>query len=287
MPSLRRKHLFSSLKLSSPTEKVTGTAEPSSTQSSPTSSRNSSPVSPIDSSISTPATSFSSLENHSSCNIDPDDFFARFRGDIDISDSLPTASTLVEAGEIPIFDADGKGRPFKSLYSGDTAIGERQLILFVRHFYCGACQSYLKALTDSIDRATYFSMPTPTSITIIGCGSPRMIPYYRSTTGTPFTIYADPSRALYKALHMSWSLNIGPSRPDYMKDISPPAWLAGQVKQIARNEAALKFRGGNWLQIGGEFLFQDGEVRWCHRMRNYRDHTEVRVLRRVLEIDED
>lgn len=149
-----------------------------------------------------------------------------------------------------------------------------------------ACQAYLKALTSSIDPQTYFSMAVPTSIAIIGCGSPTLIPHYKSVTGTVFPIYADPSRQLFKGLGMSRTFDIGSRRPEYMKDISPPAWLAGQVKQVSQVPGfRQKFRGGNPMQVGGEFLWQDGRVRWCHRMRNYRDHTEMEVLRKVLEID--
>lgn len=71
------------------------------------------------------------------CGIDPDDFFTQFRDDIDVSDELPSRETLQKAGELPIYDAQGNSRPFKSIYSGDDVIGERQLVLFVRHFYCG------------------------------------------------------------------------------------------------------------------------------------------------------
>ncbi|EON63521.1 hypothetical protein W97_02749 [Coniosporium apollinis CBS 100218] len=271
----------------------------------------------------------------SACTLDPEDWFSRFRGDLDISDELPSKKTLREAAGIPIFAADGTSRAFGSLYEGDNVIGERQLVLFVRHFYCGACQAYLRALTKSITLQTYFTMSIPTSIIIIGCGSPNLIPHYKAQTGCPFPIFADPSRKLYKVLGMSWTLDMGP-RADYMvdregKEINELKWVSGQIKdwavvgagkgtplpdpasmsrpqsrhkaltdaereaEEARAKAEKKkklarrnmFKGGNMLQIGGEFLFRDGEVEWCHRMKNYRGHADIQVLRRVLEIDDD
>ena len=129
-------------------------------------------------------------------------------------------------------------------------------------------------------------MSIPTSIVIIGCGSHELIPHYRKVTGTHFPIFAEPSRRLFKKLGMSWSLDIGNKRPEYMKDIAPPAWLAGQIKQIAQTKGLKKFKGGHWLQIGGEFLFSEEEVIWCHRMKNYRGHSEIAVLRRMLEIED-
>ena len=170
-------------------------------------------------------------------------------------------------------------------------------------------------------------MAIPTSIIIIGCGSPNLIAHYKAQTGCPFPIFADPSRKLYKVLGMSWTFDIGP-RADYMvdkegKEISEIAWVSGQVRdwakvgagkgtllqesrpgsrqkmgtdETAASEARAErkrlarrnmWKGGNMLQIGGEFLFRDGEVEWCHRMKNYRGHADIQVLRRVLEIDDD
>jgi len=139
---------------------------------------------------------------------------------------------------------------------------------------------------------------------------------------------------------MVLSVNIGMKRPEYMKDISPVAWAAGQLTTIRhgvkarqaelnkskmeaserrKRQAALDndvaqldaieeqqatdamsaasddklairkrdvVKGGNIFQIGGEFLFEEGEVVWCHRMKNYRNHAEVSVIRRMLELDD-
>lgn len=279
--------------------------------------------------------------------VEPDEWFARFRSDDDqydpITDECPDRATLAAAYNIPIYASDGTPTPFGQLYHQATATHTRQLVIFIRHFYCGACQAYLKAISDNITMQEYFSIPIPTSIVVIGCGSPELIPFYKLKTGCPFPIYAEPSRALFKRLGMTLSVNIGMKRPEYMKDISPVAWAAGQLttirrgvkarqqelnktkleaserrrrqaeldKDIAQLEAmeeeestrsiaassfggedkiAIRKRdvvkGGNIFQIGGEFLFEEGEVVWCHRMRNYRNHAEVDVIRRVLELDE-
>ena len=37
--------------------------------------------------------------------------------------------------------------------------------------------------------------------------------------------------------------------------------------------------------MGGEFIFEDGRVTFCHRMKNTRDHAEIPVLRRELGLD--
>lgn len=77
-----------------------------------------------------------------------------------------------------------------------------------------------------------------------------------------------------------------------MQDIKFTKWQVGQFQQVGRelkNKEGIRkrdvFKGGNLMQIGGEFLFDGGEVVWCHRMRSMRDHAEVGVVRRVLELD--
>lgn len=229
--------------------------------------------------------------------VSPDDWFARFHSDDDIgglvSDECPDRATLAAVQDIPIYNAEGKPIPFGSLYDPSTATHQRQLVIFVRHFYCGACQAYLQALTQSITMREYFSIPIPTSIIVIGCGKPDLIPHYKTFTNCPFPMFAEPSRELFKKLGMSPILNPGTQRPEYMKDISTAAWGLGQIKTM---NGSLKdpdgirkrdmIRGGNPFQIGGEFLFEDGQAIWCHRMKNWRNHAEIKVLRRLLELDE-
>lgn len=42
------------------------------------------------------------------------------------------------------------------------------------------------------------------------------------------------------------------------------------------------FKGGDYSQNGGEWVFVDGHLEWCHRMQNTRDHAEVAELGKVL-----
>ena len=37
--------------------------------------------------------------------------------------------------------------------------------------------------------------------------------------------------------------------------------------------------------MGGEFIFEDGRVTFCHRMKNTRDHAEIPVMRRELGLE--
>lgn len=214
-----------------------------------------------------------------------DHMFEQLQDQTQLSDNLPDAKAMELAGDIPIFDSEGNSRSFKSIYSGELAIGEQQMVLFVRHFYCGACQAYIKALCKSITLQTYFTLPVPTSITIIGLGSPKLINSYRNATGTQFPIYADPTKRLYKALGMSWTLRTGP-RVDYMKGINEYQWIKGQYKQVRDEQYGLRGKGGNIFWVGGEFMFKDEKPVWCHRMKNYRGHSEIETIKRLLGVEE-
>jgi hypothetical protein len=209
------------------------------------------------------------------------------------TDECPDGATLAAVRHVPLYDAEGNSLTFGSLYDPEKAAHQRQLILFIRYFYCPACTLYVKALTDGITMHDYFRIPTPTSIIIIGCGQPDLIPHFKNFTGCPFTIYADPSRQLFKKLGMRVSLSIGRERPGYMGDLG---LLSSSREEIRRITKSLKdpnglrkrdlLRGGNPMQIGGEFLFENGDVLWCHRMTTYRNHAEVGYLRRLLQLDE-
>ncbi|GAM89951.1 hypothetical protein ANO11243_079910 [Dothideomycetidae sp. 11243] len=213
------------------------------------------------------------------------DWFAQFDGELDISDDPPSRDALEEAGDIPVFDSAGNQRAFKSLYTVGDVVGSRQLIIFIRHFYCGACKAYIDALINTINAGAVADMPLPTSISIIGCGKPELIRHYKATTQCPFPIFADPSRRIFKLLGMRISFNVwGTKRPEYMRNLKTTAWMAGQLRDVRSVEPHKRYMGGNLLQIGGEFLFQDGEIAWCHRMRNYRGHAEMGVIKRILDV---
>jgi hypothetical protein len=78
---------------------------------------------------------------------------------------------------------------------------------------------------------------------------------------------------------------MGPKAPEYIKGESMVGLSWGGVKQYLKTGWKAK-DGGDWRQIGGEFLFvKQGEgwvCEWAHRMRNTRDHAEIGELKEVL-----
>ena len=210
----------------------------------------------------------------------------------DDTDECPDGATLAAVQQLPIYDEEGNSHTFGSVYHPDKTTHQRQLVLFIRYFYCPACTSFVKALAEQITMQNYFSIPVSTSIVIIGCGQPDLIHHFKNFTGCRFTIYADPSRELFKKLGMNLSLRVGRQTPEYMGGLGLLASSKEELKTIRKSlrdpEGLRKrdlLRGGNPMQIGGEFLFENGEVVWCHRMTTYINHAEIRQLRRLLQLD--
>ncbi|KAI9802684.1 MAG: hypothetical protein M1825_002706 [Sarcosagium campestre] len=212
----------------------------------------------------------------SACELDPSG--PGVQGDMAVSDKLPTKKDIERIADLVVLAADGSSRPFKSLYSGE-GVAQRVMVVFIRHFFCGNCQNYLRELTESINPDSLLSLSVPTFIAVVGCGSPELIPMYTETTNCPFPIYADPSKKIYDHLSMGRTLALGP-KPDYQRKSVLANGLASAWQMLRSGKAG--FKGGDYNQVGGELLFDKGEVTWCHRMRNTRDHTEVRELRRIL-----
>jgi len=106
---------------------------------------------------------------------------------------------------------------------------------------------------------------------------------YTETTGCPFPIYADPTRKLYDTLGMTRTLDLG-KKPEYTN----AGLFATTVQSIVQGLKSGRqvMNGGDYKQVGGEFLFENGQVIWCHRMRNTRDHAEIPELRKLLGLDD-
>lgn len=65
--------------------------------------------------------------------------------------------------------------------------------------------------------------------------------------------------------------------------------VKGAVKSIwqgiSTGREALK--GGDFKQVGGEFLFEEGQCVTVHRMRNTRDHLEIEDVRALVGLGEE
>lgn len=151
------------------------------------------------------------------------------------------------------------------------------------------CQAYVSSISKELAPS---ALPQDTTITIIGCGYPDLIPNYIQATKCAYPIYTDPTGQIYNALHMTSTLDLGPRAPDYNKQGVFVTSVKSALQVFAWKGGRQVNRGGSWTQVGGEFLFQriknqdlgmeDWSVGYCHRMRNTRDHMETDQMRRLL-----
>lgn len=80
---------------------------------------------------------------------------------------------------------------------------------------------------------------------------------------------------------MTRSLDLGPTKPDYVQSGIVAGTLKSMGNMIKAGTGGLK--GGDYSQNGGEWVWDEqGKLEWCRRMRNTRDHAEVREVEGVL-----
>lgn len=243
-----------------------------------------------------------------------------FEGELATNNDLPSAETLNKIENYIVLDRHGKSHPFKTLYTGSN-VARRVLIIFVRHFFCGNCQEFLRSLSEAITPEALLRLPVSTFIAVIGCGDPALIDMYVNETGCRFPVYTDPTRPLFDALGMSKTLQLG-TKPAYMRRSMMHSIVGSIVQGVKQIPTGNVLKMGDQRQVGGEFLFEprdiltpvstprdekakpisafeeaeergpdhDGNeekrVTWCHRMKTTRDHAEIPELIEVLGLDQ-
>lgn len=175
-------------------------------------------------------------------------------GSLPADNTLPSPSLLASISNHIVLDRTGKSHPFSSLYTG-SHVPRRVLVIFVRHFFCGNCQEYLRSLSAAITPESLLRLPISTFIAVIGCGDPGLIDMYAEATGCPYPIYADPTRKLYDELGMVKTLALG-TRPAYMKKGLFRSGVESVVQGLRQLGTGLVTKAGDQRQIGGEFLFE-------------------------------
>lgn len=145
----------------------------------------------------------------------------------------------------------------------------------------------------------------PLYILLINSGSPSLISAYRDRMETPFPLYSDRSRALYRALGMTrktWDMGKESEKGSYivkskMENVTSsikvrkhslpiprPYWLFLRLLTPFCLQAgvAMPRYPGSQTQLGGEFVFEyDGDedkvnCLFAARMSTTRNHAEIR-----------
>jgi len=185
-------------------------------------------------------------------------------------------NTLAAVADIPIFSEAGEQVNFASLYAD-----KKTVVVFIRHFFCGLCQSYLSELAK-VPKEAFEAANT--NIAVVGCGEWTLIKQYREDTEFPYPVYANPSRKLYQELGLISSL-AGPP-----KDEPPKSYIGSVVSIVAKSTwrglkspfSSITGKGGSISQLGGDFVLGPGNhCSFASRMRWVTDHMDVPDLMKV------
>ncbi|PWN54391.1 NAD(P)-binding protein [Violaceomyces palustris] len=159
------------------------------------------------------------------------------------------------------------------------------LVVLTRHFHCGMCMDYIKALAKSEE----IMSSSAVRVVVVGPGQADCIQRYSAQCGQPlgFSFLADPKVELYKALGVTArSLDLGDSKKSEVASHHSSNPTTSILKSVAAisTSGTLAFKGGDFKQLGAEFIFdKNGQCIHAHRMRNTRDHTEVSKIVATLE----
>ncbi|KAH6901647.1 AhpC/TSA antioxidant enzyme-domain-containing protein [Coprinopsis sp. MPI-PUGE-AT-0042] len=194
--------------------------------------------------------------------------------------AIPSKETLSKASMLEVFDEEGKKVKFGSL------IEKLVVVVFIRHFFCGSCLSYTQNLArvpqEALDAAG-------TQVILIGCGEHICIKEYRETSTFHGPIYADPTRALFRTLGMTYdTLATNPpeeTRASYLGikstwDLVSSSWNRGW------KNTNLVGKQGNIFQNGGEFVLGPGnQCTFASRMTHTMQHAPVEEVMKAARVE--
>ncbi|TFK66430.1 hypothetical protein BDN72DRAFT_961750 [Pluteus cervinus] len=187
---------------------------------------------------------------------------------------IPSAEALERVSELEVDNTKGEKVKFGSLYAEQKVI-----VVFIRHFFCGACQAYVEKLATV---ATSDLEATNTKLVVVGCGEWSAIQTYKETTTFQGELYADPSRDVYHALGMDIENMKGTPSNEQRKSYLTLGALSSALMSIWRGPVknpTLLGKQGNLSQLGGEFVLGPGPTcTFAYRMQHTEDHTEVADL---------
>jgi hypothetical protein len=208
----------------------------------------------------------------------------------------PSPSQLAYAASLPIIAESGIRVTFGSIFAT-----QRTVVIFIRHFWCPLCQDYMTSLTSlAHPDMMYTTPPSPSSsisehtgmekteqvqLVVISNGSQAFIHKYRQIFEMPFSMYTDPSLALYAALGMGRdgvrkvSSTVPLKTRDIFGDEERVVLDGGYVQHGLVSGIAMVVgrafkagmpvweKGGDITQLGGEFVFGPGSALFLYLVR--------------------
>lgn len=190
---------------------------------------------------------------------DIDDAASQLLSPVDTNDTAPTKS-------------------LKSIHS-QTRVNQlpkppkytRTVVFFVGHWWCGLCHDYVLMSLAKLSPAAL--LRAGVKVCVISSGTWKAITKYKEMFNIPatFNVYVDRGTRLYKALGMR-SRMPNPF-PEMKLKFRPSYHRHAFLRQMANGMSNGFFRltgftnPGNFLQLGGEFVFSDDfKCDFAHRM---------------------
>ncbi|GAC96381.1 hypothetical protein PHSY_003961 [Pseudozyma hubeiensis SY62] len=197
-------------------------------------------------------------------------------------DALPSSEQLSAANSTYVLDSQSNRIDFTTLLTRANTNNLPLVLIFTRHFHCGMCKEYVKALSKS----TVLTDASRASLVVVGPGQPEGLEHYKQQVDSPpFEFYADPELNLYHALGVTRrNLDQGDAKKDNIGSHHQQGLAQTFFSSVAEivKSGSLALKGGDFKQLGGEFVWdKEGKPVWAHRMRHTRDHTEVSEIERV------
>lgn len=198
------------------------------------------------------------------------------------SSALPTGEQMHQIESLSVLDASGNQVQCTSLMQSAQMKGVPLVLIFTRHFHCGMCKQFVRALA----RSSVLTDASKAEVIVVGPGEAHAIEYYKKDVGSPpFQFLADPQTKLYHALGMTIRTYESGDEKTGIPSHHSGSLLGNAFSSVADmvKSGTLAFKGGDFKQLGGDFVWDKrGKPVLAHRMQHTRDHTEVSQLEDAL-----
>lgn len=195
------------------------------------------------------------------------------------AEEMPSAEVISQVLDAEILDSDGKPTTLRAVQQG-----RKLVVIFVRHWWCGVCQSYTRHISHCIPPDNVLS---DTQIIFVGVGYPKPIAAWKEITGCTYPVYAHPTLAIHKLVEFN----------SQKKDLSITTYDKSFEQGLGTFWDHFKrvFWTGLWAhpdhlmsvgpfdQNGGEMVFEpDGTCSYIHRVTATDGHTEPKELADII-----
>ncbi|KAK2799603.1 hypothetical protein FQN49_008945, partial [Arthroderma sp. PD_2] len=88
---------------------------------------------------------------------------------VEHSDMTPSLDVIIRSRGVALIDDEGNERSFGALLDElRTLRAKKVLVIFIRHFFCGHCQDYVRALSEAFPNPRQ-DLPDLSNVVIVGC----------------------------------------------------------------------------------------------------------------------